>query len=99
MRPRARWCGRIGQLSLIGRRNPLLVKTALVHEVGFSDENVGRDLVFGAAELPEGCEQHQVIEGFLRQSQAQRPGFRAVFGSRHFVLRFYHRYNGILTLD
>src|SRR5262249_52525380 len=70
-------------LCLIGRRYPLLVEAALMHGVGLAHEDVGRDLVLGAAELSERREQNEIIEGLFRQGQAERPGFRAIFRSGH----------------
>src|SRR6516165_9393377 len=65
------------------RRDARLVEALRMHDINFAHQNVGRDLVFGAAELAEGRQQSEVIEGFDRQRQAQRPRFRAVFRSRH----------------
>ena len=74
----------MGGLRLIGRGDALLVEAALMHRVGLAHEDMGRDLVLGAAKLPEGRQQNEIIEGLFRQRQTQRPGFRAVFRSSHF---------------
>ena len=71
-------------LGLIGHGNSLLVEAALMHRVGLTHENMGRDLVLGAAELSESRKKHQVVECLFRQGQAQLPGFRAVFRSGHY---------------
>ena len=52
-----------------------------MHRVGLAHEDMGRDLVLGAAEFPEGRQQNEIIEGLFRQRQTERPGFRAVFRS------------------
>jgi hypothetical protein len=56
---------------------------ALMHRMGFAHEDVRCNLVFGAAEFPERRQQRQVVECLFRQSQAQRPSFRAVFRASH----------------
>ena len=68
---------------LIRDRNPDLVEAALVHRVGLAHEDVGRDLVLGATELAESREPNQIVEGLLRQRQAQRPRLGTVFRSGH----------------
>jgi len=65
------------------RRDARLVEALRVHHVDLAHQDVGRDLVLGAAELAERRQESQVIEGFYRQRQAERPCLRAVFGSRH----------------
>src|SRR5262245_52876025 len=69
---------------LLGRRrNALLVEPALMHGISLAYQDVGRDLVLGAAELPESREQDQVVERLFGQRQTERPGFRAIFRSSH----------------
>src|SRR5262249_39424016 len=70
-------------LRLIRLRHPLLVEAALVHGMGFAHQDVGGDLVLGAAELAQRGEQNEVVEGLFRQRQTERSGFRAVFRSSH----------------
>jgi hypothetical protein len=65
------------------RRNARFVEAALDHGVDFANQDVCRDLIFGAAEFSERRQQRKVIEGLDRERQAQRPRFRAVFRSRH----------------
>src|SRR5215472_12846448 len=76
------------------RRDARLVEAARMHDINFAHQNVGRDLVFGAAELAERGQQSEVIEGLDRQRQAQRPCLRAVFRSRHYPNASY--YNPII---
>src|SRR5262249_34897278 len=69
--------------SHIRLRHPLIVEAALVHGIGLAHQDVGGDLVLGAAELAQCGEQNEIIEGLFRQRQTERPGFRAVFRSSH----------------
>src|SRR5271166_3949875 len=68
---------------LLRRGDSRLVESLRVHHVDLAYEDVGRDLVFGAAELAQGGQQGEVIEGLDRERQAQSPRLRAVFRSRH----------------
>src|SRR6185295_17301942 len=62
-------------------------------------QDVGRDLVLGPAELSQGGEEDQVIEGLLRQRQTQWTRLGAVFGPGHaYASRLQRHYNGIITL-
>src|SRR5262249_19052933 len=71
---------------LVGRRwNPLLVEAALVHSVGLAHQDVRGNLVLGAAELSESCEQYQVVERLFGQRQTERPRLRVVFRSGHSI--------------
>jgi hypothetical protein len=57
---------RSGLLGLVGRRDPLLVKSVLMHRMGLAHEEMRCDLVLGAPELPARCQQNQVIERLFR---------------------------------
>src|SRR5437773_9024469 len=49
------------------RRDARLVEALRVHDVDLPHQDVGRDLVFGAAKLAEGGQQSQVVERLDRQ--------------------------------
>src|SRR5262245_42906813 len=72
-----------GRVLLIGRADPLIVEAVLMHGMGLAHEDVGRNLVLGAAKFPARSEQDQVIESLFRQREIQRARFRAVFGPSH----------------
>src|ERR1700683_3623043 len=80
------------------RRDAHLVEAAGMHGIDLAYQDVGRHLVLGAAELSERCQQSEIIEGLDRQRQAQGPGLRAVFGSRHGrkYLRHFTGYNRVI---
>src|SRR6266478_2102227 len=65
------------------RWNPRLVEAALDHRIDLTHQDMRSDLILGAAELSQRCQQSEVIERLGRQRQAQRPRLRAVFRSRH----------------
>lgn len=68
---------------VVRRRNAHLVEAARVHRIDLAHQDVGRDFVFGAAELSERGQQRKIVEGLGRQRQAERPRLRTVFWSRH----------------
>src|SRR5690349_15916864 len=80
----------------LGARDALFVEAALEHRVRFAHEDMGRDLVLGAAEFAEGREQNQVIERLFRQRQTDRTCLRTIFRSRHSQRLTTTAYNGVI---
>src|SRR5262249_15675316 len=68
---------------LLRRRDACLVEALRVHDIDLAHQDVGRDLVFGAAELAKRGQQSEGIECLDRDGQAQCPRLRAFFRSRH----------------
>ncbi len=54
-----------------------------MHGMGLAHEDVGRDLVLGAAELAERREQNEIIERLFRQRQTERP---AIFNASQVII-------------
>src|SRR5262245_44253609 len=60
---------------------------------------MGGDFIFGPAELAQGGEKNQVIEGLFRQRETKGPRVGAVFRPSHgYASKLQWRYNGIITI-
>src|SRR5262245_15426216 len=71
--------------SHVGGRNARFMKAILVHRIGLANEDMRRNLVFGAPKFSERREQRQIIKSLQRQRETQRSRLRTIFRTGHYA--------------
>src|SRR5262245_26216797 len=69
----------------VGGRNARFMKAILVHRIGLANEDMRRNLVFGAPKFSERREQRQIIKSLQRQRETQCSRFRTIFRTGHYA--------------